>query len=135
MHTCSSIGNHRHDNDDADGNFFKRPPPKTTLMDFMTSLKISSDVENDKVKERPSNGKRRHHQESYPSTTKTHNSTHTANYSVHSSHYGVNNNHYLTETCADQAVLEQDGIDETFDIDDDPTHAIYRERRNPLPPR
>ena len=47
-----------YDNDDNESNFLKRPPPKTTLMDFMTSLKISNDSkqstdnENQKLKDR-----------------------------------------------------------------------------------
>lgn len=49
---------------DNETNFFKRPPPKSTLMDFITTLKISNDNESDKNKERidvsskqrPSNG-------------------------------------------------------------------------------
>lgn len=57
----SSIDNSQYDNET---NFFKRPPPKSTLMDFITTLKISNDNESDKNKERidvsskqrPSNG-------------------------------------------------------------------------------
>jgi hypothetical protein len=30
---------------------------------------------------------------------------------------------------------QQDEIDEQLNPEDDPTHANYRERRNPLPPR
>jgi len=49
--------NHRYENDDNENNFGKRPPPKTTLIDFMPQLKNSLDIENEKGKER--NGKRR----------------------------------------------------------------------------
>lgn len=49
--------NHRHENDDTENHFGKRPPPKTTLIDFMPQLKNSLDVDNEKPKER--NGKRR----------------------------------------------------------------------------
>lgn len=35
----------------------------------------------------------------------------------------------------DQIVLQQEEIDEKLNPEDDPTHANYRERRNPLPPR
>ncbi len=38
------LGNNRYDNNDGENNFFKRPPPKNTLMDFMTSLKISNNT-------------------------------------------------------------------------------------------
>ncbi len=89
------IGNSRYDNDGGENNFSKRPPPKNTLMDFMTTLNIANDNENDKPKEnkRQSNG----------------------------------NN--------DQIIFQQDSFDEPLDSEDDPTHANYRERRNPLPPR
>jgi len=35
----------------------------------------------------------------------------------------------------DQNLVQQDDIDEQLNPEDDPTHANYRERRNPLPPR
>ena len=47
----------RRKNDESETVFGKRPPPKTTLIDFMPQLKISVDGENEKPKER--NGKRR----------------------------------------------------------------------------
>jgi hypothetical protein len=68
-------------------------------MDFMTTLKISNDNENEKPKDRSDNHKR-------PSN-------------------GSN----------DQILFQQDGLDEQLDPEDDPSHANYRERRNPLPPR
>jgi hypothetical protein len=83
-------------------------------MDFMTSLKLSNVNENEKPKER--NDKRR-----YNNDTNT-----TNNFDYHSS----NNNNYN-----DQIIFQQDGIDEQLDAEDDPSHANYRERRNPLPPR
>lgn len=91
------IGNSRYDNDDGESNFFKRPPPKNTLMDFMTTLKISNDTENEKPVKRQSNGNNLFHN--------------------------------------DQIVFQQDEIDEQLNPEDDPSHANYRERRNPLPPR
>jgi hypothetical protein len=73
-------------------------------MDFMTSLKISNDNENEKGKERydNNNNKRQYNGNS------------------------LNN---------DQIIYQQDGIDEQLNPEDDPSHANYRERRNPLPPR
>jgi len=100
------IGNNRYDNNDGgESNFLKRPPPKNTLMDFMTSLKISNDNENEKPKEH--NTKRQYN-------------------GNNQSHYSLNN---------DQIIFEQDSIDEQLNPEDDPSHANYRERRNPLPPR
>ena len=102
------LGNHRYDNDDGgETNFSKRPT--TTLMDFMPQLKISTDSsENEKNKER--NDKRRSHVDTSQSTMKLKGSK-------------------------DQIVVEQDGMEEFIDNDDDPSHGIFRERRNPLPPR
>lgn len=51
-------GDGRRKNDENETIFGKRPPPKTTLIDFMPQLKISVDAENDKPKEQR-NGKRR----------------------------------------------------------------------------
>ncbi|CAF0792830.1 unnamed protein product [Adineta ricciae] len=111
--------NSRYDNDDGDTNFHKRPPPKNTLMDFMSTLKIAdSNNENEKSKERFD--KRRYNNE--PNTT---------NHSNYQPHYPINNTH----SSNDQVSFQQDGIDEQGDFDDDPTHANHRERRNPLPPR
>ncbi|UJR20757.1 hypothetical protein I4U23_023875 [Adineta vaga] len=107
--------NTRYDNDDGDTNFHKRPPPKNTLMDFMSSLKIADVNENEKPKERPD--KRRFNNE-----------THTTN---HQPHQTLNNNNNYN----DQIIFQQDGIDEQIDCEDDSTHANHRERRNPLPPR
>ncbi len=95
------IGNSRYDNDGGENNFLKRPPPKNTLMDFMTSLNISNDNEHEKSKERFDN----------------------------------NNNKRQSNGNNDQILFQQDVIDEPLDSEDDPAHANYRERRNPLPPR
>jgi hypothetical protein len=137
MHTHSLIGggngnsNNRYDNDDNESNFLKRPPPKTTLMDFMTSFKISTDskppidTENQKLKERYE--KKTRNSEQYYQTNKTNNGiNHTTN---NSNHY-YQPNHY-----PDQIIFQQDGINEQLDPEDDPSHSNYRERRNPLPPR
>jgi len=75
-------------------------------MDFMTSLKISNDNENEKGKERYDNN----------------NNNNKRQYNGNS----LNN---------DQIIYQQDGIDEQLNPEDDPSHANYRERRNPLPPR
>ncbi len=134
MHTHSLIGggngnsNNRYDNDDNESNFLKRPPPKTTLMDFMTSFKISADTkppidnENQKLKERYE--KKTRNSEQYYKTNNGIN--HTTN---NSNHY-YQPNHY-----PDQIIFQQDGINEQLDPEDDPSHSNYRERRNPLPPR
>ncbi|CAF3725532.1 unnamed protein product [Adineta steineri] len=111
--------NNRYDNEDGDNNFLKRPPPKNTLMDFMTTLKISNVTENEKPKER--NDKRRYNNDT--------NSTNNTNYQ---SHHTLNNNN---NNYNGQIIFHQDGIDEQLDPEDDPSHANYRERRNPLPPR
>ncbi|CAF2403546.1 unnamed protein product [Rotaria sp. Silwood2] len=114
--------NSRYDNDDNETNFFKRPPPKNTLMDFMTSLKLSNDNENEKFKERyDNNNKRRYNNEQYNGT----NATNKTNFQTH---YSLNNNNY-------NDIVQQDEIDEQLDSEDDPSQANYRERRNPLPPR
>ncbi|CAF0984640.1 unnamed protein product [Rotaria sp. Silwood1] len=113
--------NNRYDNDEGETNFFKRPPPKNTLMDFMTSLKLSNDNENEKSKERYDNNKRRYNNEQY-------NGTNTTNKTNSQIHYSLNNNNY-------NDIVQQDDIDEQLDPEDDPSHANYRERRNPLPPR
>lgn len=97
--------NHRYDNEDGETSFVKRPPPKTTLIDFMPQLKISVDSENEKTKER--NGKRRN------------NTNETTNHSS------------KDQIVYEQDIVN----DETADNDDDPTHGAFRERRNPLPPR
>lgn len=97
--------NHRYDNDDGENNFVKRPPPKTTLIDFMPQLKISVESENEKTKER--NGKRR---------TNTNETT---------------NPPSKDQIVYEQDIVN----DEPADNDDDPTHGAFRERRNPLPPR
>ena len=91
-------------------------------MDFMTSLKISNVSENEKPKER--DDKRRYNNEQYNDPPNT---TNNSNYQVH---HSLNNNNYH-----DQIIFQQDGIDEQLDSEDDPSHANYRERRNPLPPR
>jgi hypothetical protein len=103
-------------------------------MDFMTSLKIADDPEGDKGKERNGNTKRRSNQDSYPSqpTTKSNTSSHTA----YPTHYPMNNNHYAAGVVYnDQIVFEQEDFEEQLDGEDESGHAIYRERRNPLPPR
>lgn len=90
-------------------------------MDFMTSLKLSNDNENEKPKERHDNNKRRNNNEQY-------NGTHSTNKNTTQIHHSLNNNNY-NET------VQQDEIDEQLDPEDDPSQANYRERRNPLPPR
>lgn len=126
------IGNNRYENEDGETSFFKRPPPKTTLMDFMTSLKISDDSESDKGKERNGNTKRRANQDFHPSQpTKSNTSSHTA----YQTHYPLNNNHYAAGVYNDQIVFEQEDFEEPLDGEDEAGHSIYRERRNPLPPR
>ncbi|CAF1153962.1 unnamed protein product [Rotaria sordida] len=114
--------NSRYDNDDSgETNFFKRPPPKNTLMDFMTSLKISNENENEKSKERYDNNiKRRYNNEQSNGTNKINSQI----------HYPLNNNNNNYND-----IIQQDDIDEQLDSEDDPSHANYRERRNPLPPR
>ena len=135
MYTLSLLGgggnsNSRYDNDDNESNFSKRPP-KTTLMDFITSLKISDDSkptidnENPKLKDR-SETKRRN-PEQYYSTTKSNNSL---NHATNNFNPYYPSNHY-----PDQITFQQDGINEQLDSEDDPSHSNYRERRNPLPPR
>jgi hypothetical protein len=46
-----------------------------------------------------------------------------------------NNNKRQSNGNNDQILFQQDVIDEPLDSEDDPAHANYRERRNPLPPR
>jgi hypothetical protein len=113
----SFLGNPRYENEDGETNFRKGPPPKTTLMDFMTSLKLSNANDNDTVKER--NEKRRYNNDV--------NATNNSKYPTHS----AMNNNYPT----DQITFQQEGVDEGEDLEDDSTHANHRERRNPLPPR
>ncbi|CAF3400706.1 unnamed protein product [Rotaria socialis] len=115
--------NSRYDNDDGETNFFKRPPPKNTLMDFMTSLKLSNDNENEKSKEGHDNHKRRFHNEQNNGTNSTNKINSQPHYSLN------NNNNNYNET------VQQDETDEQIDPEDDPSHANHRERRNPLPPR
>ena len=101
-------------------------------MDFMTSLKIADEPESDKAKERNGNTKRRSNPDSYPpQAVKSNTSSHTA----YPSHYPMNNNHYSTGVYNDQIVFEPEDPEEPVDGDEDPAHSIYRERRNPLPPR
>lgn len=127
--------NNRYDNDDGETNFGKRPPPKTTLMDFMTSLKLSDDHE--KGKERPVTTKRRSNNDQNYQTTKTSTSITHTNSSNHQSNYSFNNNHnnYAPGAYGDQITFEQEGVADLPDGEDDPSHANHRERRNPLPPR
>lgn len=77
-------------------------------MDFITTLKISNDNESDKSKERVDNtSSKQQQQQQRPSNG--HNQVH---------------------------AQDQDGLDEQLDeVEDDPTQANQRERRNPLPPR
>jgi hypothetical protein len=136
MYTLSLIGggggnsNTRYDNEDNESNFLKRPPPKNTLMDFMTSLKISNDpkqtVDNDNQKSKERYDNKRRNPEQYYQTNKTNNGINTTNTVTTN-----NSNHYYT----DQITFQQDGINEQLDPEDDPSHSNYRERRNPLPPR
>jgi hypothetical protein len=143
MYTFSLIGgggrnsNSRYDNDDSESNFLKRPPPKNTLMDFMTSLKISNDSkqpvddENQKFKDRPDT--KRRNNEQYYQTNKPSNGINTTNpvtKTTSPNHYYPSNNNYT-----DQITFQQDGINDQLDSEDDPSHSNYRERRNPLPPR
>lgn len=126
---CSLIGgSNRYDKDDNETNFLKRPPPKTTLMDFMTTLKISNDtkpiVDNDNQKLKDRYEPKRRNPEQYHKTNNGHNNT-----MNNSNHYYQMNNY------PDQIVFQQDGINEQLDSEDDPSHSNYRERRNPLPPR
>jgi len=94
---------------DNETNFFKRPPPKSTLMDFITTLKISNDNESDKSKERVDNTSSKQQQQQQQRPSNGHNQVH---------------------------AQDQDGLDEQLDeVEDDPTQANQRERRNPLPPR
>ena len=74
----------------------------------MTSLNLSTENENEKAKERADNHQKRQYTENNPT------------------HYASNN---------EQVLFQQDDLDEPLDPEDDPTHANYRERRNPLPPR
>ena len=115
----SFIGNPRYENEDGESHFRKGPPPKNTLMDFMTSLNLSNVNEDDKVKERTE--KRRYN-----------NDVHATNNSNYPTHHAVNNNNNYPH---DQITFHHDGVDETEELEDDPAHANHRERRNPLPPR
>jgi hypothetical protein len=132
MYTFSLIGggnsNSRYDNDDNGSNFLKGPPPKTTLMDFMTSLKISNDLkqinDNDNQKLKDRNEIKRRNPEQYYKTNHSINNT-----TNNSNHY------YQSNNSTDQITFQQDGINEQLDPEDDPSHSNYRERRNPLPPR
>ena len=137
MYTLSLIGgggggnsNTRYDNDDNESNFLKRPPPKNTLMDFMTTLKISNDpkqtVDNDNQKSKERYDNKRRNPDQYYQTNKTNNGINTTNTVAMN-----NSNPYYT----DQITFQQDGINEQLDPEDDPSHSNYRERRNPLPPR
>jgi len=139
MYTLLLIGggnsNTRYDNDDNDSNFLKRPPPKNTLMDFMTSLTISNDTkqptdnDNHKLKDRYEN--KRRNTEQYYQTNKTNPGMNSTNSSTITNTYQSNNNNNYT----DQIPFQQDGINEQLEGEDDPSHSNYRERRNPLPPR
>ena len=122
-----SNGNSRYDNELSSGgepSFFKRAPPKSTLMDYMTSLKLShetkpgSNDENEKSKDR-SETKRR--------TEEPFHSTHKNDQDATAIHSNPNT--------SDQTVFQQTGIYESLDSEDDPSQSGYRERRNPLPPR
>lgn len=101
-------GYHRHDPHASETNFFKRPPAKNTLMDFMTTLNISRDSKtpNEEEKRRNLSGPTDRPAE-------------------------------VTSTGDSNEAVISDSTDfsEQFDPDDDPTQSIYRERRNPLPPR
>lgn len=120
-------GNSRYDNELSSGGesgFFKRAPPKSTLMDYMTSLKLSHETkasnndENEKLRDR-SETKRRT-EEPFHSTNKNNQDAPAI---------------YPNSNASDQTVFQQTGIYESLDSEDDPSQSGYRERRNPLPPR
>ncbi|CAF2125629.1 unnamed protein product [Rotaria magnacalcarata] len=127
----------RHDNDDSGSNFLKGPPPKNTLMDFMTSLKISNDtkqtVDNDNLKVKDRHENKRRNTEHHYQTNKHNDSINTTNLlTMNNSNYHqqLNDNNYT-----DQITFQQEGNHDQLDPDDDSSHSNYRERRNPLPPR
>lgn len=144
MHVFSLKGggtgdsNNRYDNDDSPSNFLKRPLPKTTLMDFMTSLKITNDIkqisddENQILKDRHETKRRNtdHHYQTF----KQNPNVDTTNTLINnnSNHYSISNNNHNHK---EQTVYQQDGNHDQLDPEDDISHPNYRERRNPLPPR
>ena len=128
-----SNGNTRYDNELSGGgesSFLKRPPPKSTLMDYMTSLKISHEIkpvsndENEKSKDRPESKRRT--DDSFHPPNKNHQEASTMN--------SFTTNHANPDG-SDHIVFQQTGISDSFDSEDDPSQSGYRERRNPLPPR
>ncbi|CAF4494499.1 unnamed protein product, partial [Rotaria sp. Silwood1] len=123
--------NNRYDNNDNTSNFLKGPPPKNTLMDFMTSVKISNDfkqtIDNDNQKLKDRHENKRRNTDQYYKTINNINTTNNSN-----QHYQSNNNNYYY---TDQIIFQQEGIHDQLDTEDDSSHANYRERRNPLPPR
>jgi len=109
----------RYDNSTGETNFLKGPPPKTTLMDFMTKLKLTDDV-----KTTPDNHE--------SSTTKDQRRR------THENSTTIDESNATSQTTTDsneQIAFQQDEINDQVDSEDDPTHSNYRERRNPLPPR
>lgn len=127
-------GYNRQEQHSTETNFFKRPPAKNTLMDFMTTLKISRDSklnhdeEKSKMKENFSETKRRAHE-----WTKSNNN---GNFIQSDSNNNYSTDQPVETTDSSEGVTsESTEIHEQLDSEDDPSQAIYRERRNPLPPR
>ena len=123
-------------NNGGETNFFKRPPAKNTLMDFMTTLKISRDSkinnEEEKMKSKEFfETKRRNNEPSY--------STINTNTMINSTNSDSNNQStdYPSESVdyTETTVSESTDLHDQLDSEDDPSQSIYRERRNPLPPR
>ena len=136
MHSRSLLGGgansgSRYDNDDGESNFFKRPPPKNTLMDFMTSFKIADGtkeaIDDEQSKFRENHDQKRRYHEQPHSISKPSNGT-----------YATNPSHSDTTSKSasiDPTIFQQNAVSEQADSEEDPSHANLRERRNPLPPR
>jgi hypothetical protein len=123
----------RHGNDGDEENFFKRPPAKSTLMDFMTSVKITNDTKpmanGDNQNFRNVSETKRRQNERNDSTAQVDLSSTTMNSLAKTSTNNCPSDPLDTNTCT------QTGSNEQVDPDDDPSHTTCRERRNPLPPR
>ena len=96
-------------------------------MDFMKppkpsdDAKPSADSDNQKLNDRYENKRRSTDQ--YPRANNGFNATNSNQY--YQSH----------QNYPEQVAFQPDGLSEPLESEDDPSHANYRERRNPLPPR
>ena len=95
--------------------------------------KVISDTESDKLKDRP-DVKRRQNEPFYKYHKTDYYRTHASKtYSTSEANQLETNVFNSSHDINGQQIDENEN--DTFDVDEDSSHLMYRERRNPLPPR